>query len=237
MNLDCLEKEFIKRFYLWSVEEAKKEAQADFSLISKVRNRYVIRTLLALRSFPKTEQKKILPILIKNYYKKSLDQLGEIITDEERVILEKIDQLEKSPDIKQIAEVQESSFIPISKRKLRTYVAKAIYEQLEVSSDYYDDCIGFNTSMGNNWSVRTYVDYCPYSYRYCQQVWYVDNQRKIKARISDPVINVPRWFGMGYSEDWCFSSEEEAVECAETIASLCKYFLEAVPSLVDTLQN
>ncbi|NET90540.1 MAG: hypothetical protein F6K45_21010 [Kamptonema sp. SIO1D9] len=235
MNVKALEVKFAKRFYLWSVEEAKKEAQANFSLISKVKNYDVTRTLLAIRSFPETEQQKILPILIKDYHKQKLEQLGEVITTEEQIILKKIKRLENSPEIKQIAKSQESSFIAISEKKLKINAAKAIYEQLGISSDYYDGFISFDIPIGNNWNIKTSVRYCPYAYEYYQQVWYIDNQRKIQARISAPLINVPRWFGMGFRESWLFLSEEEAVECAETIAYLCKYFLEAVPSLIEGL--
>ena len=176
--------------------------------------------------------KLVLPLFVKSYNKIALEAIGEGITDEEQTFLDKLYLEEQNPELKRLY-AQNFVLNKFSKKLLGEAIKTALAGRFKLV--FYSD-LWFDIYLNDGWVVKTFVQIedggC--SYYYSHLIYWIDNTQNIKIRVGPPTINLSTWLGL-YPTGWCFCRKEDVQASANTIAYLCKYFIDICNELLDGL--
>jgi hypothetical protein len=214
---------FEPKYYQWRLEEAKKEYESGFELLSQM-NSYSVRiAVAAMQTLSQEEQSRILPILVKMSEIQLFESMDEKMTEEEKAILQRFETAENNPDLRKKIQEQEKRFKKYPKSQLRESIKKALIEILQPV--FYAD-IWFETQISDTWKVSTFIDFeNGYGYYYSHSIFKLD-ERNTEIRVGSYTINLSAWLGL-YPCGWLFMNNEDVEKSANTIAGLCKYFIES----------
>jgi hypothetical protein len=228
-HLPKLETEIYRRYYVWCIDEAKKESQKDFSTLFKMNNYYTNVTLGAIHNLSKSKQVQALVCLIKHAYKVYLPEI--IISQEEGEIFSEVQLQEQNSEVIRQSKGQGKLLKPVGKRILKKFLVEEFSEHLNIQ---LNQNLYFDFDFGNGWLIRTFLAYDRYYYSYFHHIYYTSKHGEM-IRVSPPTINFSRSVGIYYSDSWCFLSEENAWESAQLIALLCRDFIEFAPRIIDSV--
>ncbi|AFY42730.1 hypothetical protein [Nostoc sp. PCC 7107] len=223
MNHKLFYYEFEIKYYQWRLKEAEKEYETAFERLSGMKSYFAREIVEVISRFSQKEQSKILPILIKKSEGEFLNNLSIKITDEEEVIFNNFYVKTKNEDLRKILSEQNKRLKKYSKRFLRKVIINALDEILQPKF-YADIC--FDQQISKNWKISTFVIIDNNSSYYYSHIITKLNEDNTETRIGPFTINLSTWLGL-YPSGWVFENEQDVYKSANTIALLCKYFIDS----------
>lgn len=239
MNLELVGKDFCKKFFLWRLQDARREVSQDFYFLRQMKNPYILRGLVALHNFSSENQLKIMHTLIKQTLKPSLlMELGEEICIQDLELLKKFysEQRRVSREDCNISKLfdvrfEQTNFKKFKIKDLKNNIVNE-FERLPNCKLFFKDSNSvIYHSIYKQWIISTAIDCEKICYHYSQQVYTHENDKRVVlGGIYTVCLN--EWLGFRNHSTWCFISEEDPLVNIQLIADLSQKFISTIPTLL-----
>lgn len=242
-----LKDEFYPNLYVWALDDARREAEADFLWLNTMHHVHISHYLEILRTFTHPQRVNLFVTLTKISYQKSgeFSQVG-ITPEEERLLRVYEERLNKYPqymtDIHQAFYIRKDFF----KVRLSVLLSLVITELNSVFGNakiIEKDYLEYRMIIASNWHISTAIHLDSRSVEYTHLLsalpkdLTLSSEERYKQRLvfSNP-ISLPRWLGFKDGV-WTFFNDEDPITAAKTIALASSHFLNALPNLLSSLSS
>jgi hypothetical protein len=227
--------QFAQTYYMWSLEQALKEFDSGFPMLSSVRSSHVFRFLEFAGKLGKDEQKALSIALVKRFHVRA-GELGLFsISESEKRLLQAFEmQGYKTNESGKVA------MLPFaSERERRTKlllesnndarpdrkeVKKVVKQRLSGRDHAMTDKAGeliLHTEAGE-WTLRTLIDF---GHTWGPTISYGHSLRHSSGLILQPEIHICGWMGIAGMTQWDLYTRGETDVVAESIVRLVDWFL------------
>jgi hypothetical protein len=226
--------EFARRYYLWSLGDARREIREDFRLLRSVIASTSQRYLRHLECLESEEQEEAMVALVKRFHPTGMRLAGDVLSEREHEVLANIREVMRTPlpdeVVSTVAELQKKATSRPSTKKL-AIVANRVLEhscgtqigELKGAGRIYRIAVG-------RWTLTTSIGLGS------RPMYF----HRIHLESTPPFllqdgIALLGWLGMAGQTDWDqlrSGFEEDAITA---ISSLCSHFLGAAQGLLRDL--
>lgn len=209
----------------------RRELAEDFRLLRTVKNGNAIRTLAYLERLSFEQQLELFQAQLKAFHPIAAAILGEELTHEEKLLLEKKSDALLQPfplELEMAGEPFGEKRIPRMNRRLFARLArKELEARLEPPVEKRRQGGWFTVAICG-WKVSTDVSYGSPPY-YFHHIGKGQTERLVEH------VSFLSWLGISSQTTWELAREGAELQTAQSLATLCSHFLDAVPALLSDL--
>ena len=251
MNFIEAQQEFQIRFYYWSTSEFEKEINQSFPILNTFENGPIWETHQFMTQINKSEQLALAKGLVKRSHPKVINLLGETFSDEEKLLLNQLDNFRSQFHVPVKTDLSSPKFKHVSKNKLRKAIEIAFTKaygsrcfkiltiaegwdpffemkfsgwivSTSFSFGHYQSMIGYQHSIGSEAKVPTQG--------YPPECW------PPTMRLGGSLSLLGAGFGISGQSQWVSLKKEDVEKACDMAIRCCDRFFEAVPQLLKGLE-
>jgi len=226
---------FAQKYYHWSLDQALKECESGFPMLSNVQGTHVFRFFEFVETLNLEDQKTLAVALVKRFHVRA-GQLGLFsISESEKRLLRAFEMHGYTTN-----EFGKVAMLPFaSERERRTKsllesdknirpdrkAVKKIVKQRLSGSDYEMNTNAAGITLGahaSEWTLRTVIDF---GHTWGPTISYGHSLQHSSGLILQPEIHICGWMGIAGMTQWDLYTKDETDVVAEGIIKLINWFL------------
>jgi hypothetical protein len=222
-------REFAARYYRWALEQWRLEIDGGFPLLRTLRDSACTEVLEIMKTMSRDERLEMALILSKRQHLRGVEALGETFSVEEQRLWEhwrhqRTEIRRNSTEAAALSELRKKRIAPF-RAAIRQVVVPLLGKEVE-------NCHGalyqYEVPIGR-FTVATRIDFTG---RW-NDFYYDHLIRRTEDSFHFPrSVSVEQWFGIVGSTQWEGLSDEDIPGAVDTLALVCRRFLEAAPHLL-----
>jgi hypothetical protein len=220
--------EFSLRFYEWALQDARREWEQDFPFLRRIHSNVASAFFSFVNKLSQNERAIFRDGLVRGAHRTALLLKGEELTGDEKELLERfrLALLANTSDVQDLEGRISAQERRVASQKLRGFLNSKLAAVLGDSRENWGRGVWRYRSTIAGWLFDTYIDTGgKYQLRY---------HHVLSARDHVPLhpnICFMIWVGV-HQTSWAGMRENEIVDAANCLSSLCTHFSAALPRLL-----
>jgi hypothetical protein len=236
MNYQKAREEFAVRYYHWALEDAQREVREGFPFLKAIKDETSFRFLEIMETFQPKDQVLFALVLVKRAHPTAIEILGEYQTTEEKALINSYLNLMRVP-AHAVLEIQQQIQLGNAQwantRTLTANLKKELSNVFDTSPEKFPGQSWWYKTPIGGWRVRTMVGIGKFGHNILHYHHRLDVVNEMEW---GGWISLLSWLGIGLTQ-WDLLTEPDIPTAAQTLAKLCKHFLQAMPSLLIDLDS
>jgi hypothetical protein len=251
MKPEQLRKEFEVRYYLWALDDSKREIEQGFPFLRTFKSGSIWHAVRMMSGMSEEGKHVFARALVKRFHKSALLTLGEAITRREEMFLNQYREQSLMPIRREVTSEQRRKYEQSPKYGNRRTLTRLVKNELAgrglqlTEEEDYDGLLKHASIVGD-WRILTLIhtrnqysqlayDHVIWSIRKVEQVTFEDGRTEMWPIQLGSTISIASWLGLSSQSEWSEVEKDECLSTVQALGSLCTHFLRAAERLFDGL--